>query len=165
MSSPGRQENEDIHWTDSSIRWPEDDAPAAKQKLNPKDDNDNDNENENDDDEEPIVNIFAQDDQREIFSFNFRVKDDDDDDDDDDGSNVIQLNIHGYKTDSDEVWQSTGLTLWKASKHLCHYMCEKSCELHGKRILELGKVCGCCRILRNRKLLLFDGQRLSSYTS
>jgi hypothetical protein len=33
-------------------------------------------------------------------------------------TSIIDIEITGYKDDSDEVWESTGLTVWRAAKHL-----------------------------------------------
>ena len=78
-------------------------------------------------------------------------------------SNISNSNIHislrGYKKDADQVWQSTGVTLWRASEYLCQYLLRmqiKSDEermvsasasavtssfLKGKRILEVSCYC------------------------
>jgi predicted nicotinamide N-methyase len=143
---------EDIQWTDASIRWPEDEVVSAKQKI------DVTREGESDDDDEEengTFDIFADQDPHEIFSFRFDVSEvaisSTNSSTATTTNNTIQLNIHGYKTESDEVWQSTGLTLWKASKYLCHYMCANADELRqGRRILELGAGLGLNGILAHR---------------
>ena len=137
----------DIRWTDAQIRWPEDEvAPEEVEEDDDEDGDDNDNP----------FDPFADPDPHEIFSFRFVVPkqkstiattsietdndDDDDNDDNDDEKNdteIIRLDIHGYKTESDAVWQSTGLTLWKASKYLCDYMVQHADELQGQRVLEV----------------------------
>ncbi len=131
----------DIKWTDAQIRWPED-------KVDGDDNDDNDNFN----DGNPF-DPFADPDPTEIFKFRFVTKqkqktdakeepiqreDTSENDNDDDKS--IRLEIHGYKTDSDQVWESTGLTLWKASKYLCDYMVDHANELRGQRVLEVSGV-------------------------
>mmetsp|Transcript_56664 Transcript_56664/g.63343 ORF Transcript_56664/g.63343 Transcript_56664/m.63343 type:complete len:318 (+) Transcript_56664:58-1011(+) len=121
---------DDIRWTDASIRWPEDKVVSILDG--------------DDDINGPVFDIFA-DDPHEIFNFRFVTKEVNST-----ITNTIQLNIHGYKTDSDEVWQSTGLTLWKASKYLCHYMCEHVDELQNQRVLELGAGLGLNGILAHR---------------
>lgn len=123
----------DIRWTDASIRWPEDKVVSTH-------DDDGD-----DDINGPLFDIFADHDPHEVFNFRFVTKEVNST-----IMNSIQLNIHGYKTESDEVWQSTGLTLWKASKYLCHYMCEHADELQNQRVLELGAGLGLNGILAHR---------------
>jgi predicted nicotinamide N-methyase len=60
----------------------------------------------------------------------------------------IDIIIRGYKTTADEVWKSTGLTLWKASHYLCQYQIEHGHSLfRGKRVLELGAGLGLNGIL------------------
>ena len=139
---------EDTQWTDASIRWPDDEVVSANQKL------DRAGEGESDDDDEEengTFDIFADQDPHEIFSFRFDVTEVTNSSTTTTTNNKIQLNIHGYKTGSDEVWQSTGLTLWKASKYLCHYMCANADELRqGTRILELGAGLGLNGILAHR---------------
>eukprot|EP00804_Cyclotella_cryptica_P030592 CCRYP_020006-RB/>CCRYP_020006-RB protein AED:0.37 eAED:0.37 QI:0/0/0/1/0/0/3/0/177 len=60
----------------------------------------------------------------------------------------MEVVIRGYKTNADEVWKSTGLTLWKASHYLCQYQVEHAHTLfRGKRVLELGAGLGLNGIL------------------
>lgn len=130
-------EKKDIKWTDARIRWPEDGDPS----------NDDDEEEENANPFDP----FADPDPHQIFSFRFvkqkmasaaadntaeETESSIDATSDDDES--IRLDIHGYKTESDEVWESTGLTLWKASTYLCDYMVKHADAFKGQRVLELG---------------------------
>lgn len=74
----------------------------------------------------------------EVFPFRFERPDDD---------APIDITIRGYKTDADEVWQSTGLTLWRASDYLCRYQMEHLQLFRNKRTLELGAGLGLNGIL------------------
>jgi hypothetical protein len=135
-------EEKDVRWTDAQVRWPED-------EVKPEGTSDDDDD---DDDYNPF-DPFADPDPHEIFKFRFvtnkkkkstttttttepieQIATENDDDDDDES---IRLDIHGYKTASDQVWESTGLTLWKASTYLCDYMVQHADELKGQRVLEV----------------------------
>jgi len=76
-----------------------------------------------------------------IFKFSFRLPGDGDD------SSTIDIEIRGCKTDADEVWKSTGLTLWRASDYLCQYQLENVSLFLDKRVLELGAGLGLNGIL------------------
>jgi len=67
---------------------------------------------------------------------------------DDDATISIQLS--GYKYDSDETFNSTGLTLWRAAEHLCQYTIRRREELRNRRLCELGCGLGLCGILAHR---------------
>ena len=91
----------------------------------------------------------------EIFSFQFQLPEhqlDDNNNDENVQKNInttITIHLHGYKTDADAVWQSTGLTLWRASQYLCEYQLEHHRKLfwNNKRTLELGAGLGLNGIL------------------
>jgi predicted nicotinamide N-methyase len=63
------------------------------------------------------------------------------------GGGCIDIQLRGYKTDADEVWQSTGLTLWRASEFLCRYQMENHVLFRNARTLELGSGLGLNGIL------------------
>eukprot|EP00977_Amphora_coffeiformis_P021244 scaffold9085_cov215-Amphora_coffeaeformis.AAC.12 len=114
-------EETETRWTDDRIRWIEDNH----------EDDDNNNKNkrkELDDDEEEedhaYLDPFA--DANPFDTFSYRT-----------------VTVHGYKRDADAVWQSTGVTLWRASEYLCDYLTQKKAKgtlsFDGRpRILELG---------------------------
>ncbi|KAL7529097.1 hypothetical protein ACHAWF_002838 [Thalassiosira exigua] len=89
--------------------------------------------------------MFRDPDPFEIYSFHFKRRDhtsscrqtDD----------IIDVQIRGYKKDADEVWQSTGLTLWKASEYLCQFQMDNTELFLSKRTLELGAGLGLNGIL------------------
>ncbi|KAL9178351.1 hypothetical protein ACHAXT_001779 [Thalassiosira profunda] len=65
----------------------------------------------------------------------------------------IRLHLKGYHDDSEQTWNSTGLTLWRSSHHLCHYLVsEEVTTLRDAsnpelRILEVGSGLGRCGLL------------------
>jgi predicted nicotinamide N-methyase len=113
-------ENEKI-WTDDSIRW-----------LDAKKDQDS-----NEQEVEECFDIFNDGVATFHFKFNHPIEED----------KEIQIQLDGYKYDSHETYQSTGLTIWLAAEHLCAYLIQHHDILHGKRILELGAGLGLCGIL------------------
>ena len=50
----------------------------------------------------------------------------------------IELELKGFDADSEQIWNSTGLTLWRSSHYLCEYLLA-SPELSGdgQRTLEV----------------------------
>jgi predicted nicotinamide N-methyase len=89
----------------------------------------------------------------------------DDDDDDDAPPDVFAPNphqtftfqniqLHGYTYESDQTWNSTGLTIWKASEYLSQYLLSEQQQrlLPDKRVLELGAGLGLCGIVAHRLL-------------
>ena len=79
-----------------------------------------------------------------IFSFRFVVPVEEAGGEED---GFVDIRLRGYKTDADEVWQSTGLTLWRASDYLCRYQMENLRLFRNRRILELGAGLGLNGIL------------------
>ena len=118
-------ENEEIKWTDDRVRWPDDDISA-------------DDSNRGEGEEECPIDIFKDQNPHEIFDFHYKRNDGYD------NGSMIHIKLQGYKSDSDEIWKSTGLTIWRAADFLCRYLVKHYHDdnLHllgeGKRILELG---------------------------
>jgi predicted nicotinamide N-methyase len=60
----------------------------------------------------------------------------------------ISIQLEGFPAESEAVWSSTGLTLWRSSEYLCYYLMEnKEILMGGKRILEVGSGLGRSGIL------------------
>eukprot|EP00980_Cylindrotheca_fusiformis_P005592 scaffold1184_cov132-Cylindrotheca_fusiformis.AAC.13 len=130
----------EIKWTDDSIRWPEDAAKETSQ------------EDDEEEEEERPMDIFKDPDPTQTFPFRFELE----------GEEPVEIKLDGYKSDSDEIWQSTGLTLWKASEYLCQYLVRHRHDEHldlslqmeksnnRRRILELGAGLGLVGILAHR---------------
>lgn len=119
---------EETQWTDDSIRWTAEENTRATAET---------------EEEGAALDIF-QEDPRHDFIFSFPHPDSNCDD--------IHIQLRGYKAESDEIYQSTGLTLWKASEYLCRYYLKKkhhSANHYGEkqRILELGAGLGLVGIL------------------
>ena len=126
----------DIRWTDDKIRW--------------EDTGNKDNEDDVEDEERcAYIDPFKDQDPFDVFSFRYRTNPNDattdttstttksNSQDNDESSEWTEISVRGYKTDSDEVWQSTGLTLWRASTYLCEHMTQHAALFHDKRILEV----------------------------
>lgn len=127
---------EETRWTDDRIRW--------------SDCEEEDDDDDADSDEAALIDPFKDPDPFETFSFTFPGPQ----------NEMIDVSIRGYKTDSDQVWKSTGLTLWRASEYLCQYMAKHAQLLQGKRVLELGAGLGLCGVLAYRlgsNVCLTDG--------
>jgi len=71
---------------------------------------------------------------------------------------VIELQLDGFPSDSEQTWNSTGLTLWKSSHHLCQHLVsteaantlQNSKRYPNLRILEVGSGLGRCGLLAHR---------------
>jgi hypothetical protein len=113
----------EIPWTDDSIRWSED--PPKKIQN---DENDHDSEIE----ETGLMDPFKDPDPFRIFSFTFKNPYA--------NNETIDIKLRGYKSEADEIWQSTGLTLWRASEFLCEFQLNHAEMFRGKRILEVSSM-------------------------
>jgi predicted nicotinamide N-methyase len=99
-----------------------------------------------------MVDPFADPDPFEIFPFQFEHPDN--------KGKSINVQIRGYKKDADEVWQSTGLTLWRASDYLCQYQMENMHLFQNKRTIELGAGLGLNGILAWRSTVSFPNSEV-----
>lgn len=121
---------QETHWTDALVRW-----TAANHNLTDGDDdnnNDNNDDDHGDDDSRHDTTPF-QPNPSQLFSRSFPFNDDDD------GTNSIMIDIHlqGYEEQSDTIYVSTGLTLWRSSELLCEYLSREG--LH--RLQQLRRNC------------------------
>ena len=150
--SPSLDMDGEIQWTDDSIRW---DGGLRVKTNNERLDEEEKGSSYSSDDEEYIIDPFKDANPFELFSFHFEktsppaIIDDEISNNfvDEDDERFVNIQIRGYKTDADEVWQSTGLTLWRASDYLARYQMENLHLFHNKRILELGAGLGLNGIL------------------
>lgn len=73
----------------------------------------------------------------------------------------ISISIKGFKHEHERIFDSTGLTLWRASKLLCNYMCSNPDCVEKKRVLEIGAGLGLCGLLayhlRASSVVMTDG--------
>lgn len=128
----------EIQWTDDKIRWVEENTNGGKKK-----------ERDDDEDEDRCAYIdpFKDQDPFDTFSFRFPKYLDSQatttttNNEVDNDSEWAEITVRGYKTGSDEVWQSTGLTLWRASTYLCEHMTKRADLFHDKHILEVRNKC------------------------
>ena len=89
--------------------------------------------------EESGFDLFADNDPQDSFSFTVSGST---------AATTTKLHLSGFKLDSDETAQSTGVTLWKESPRLATYIQEAKDELIvGKSVLELGAGLGLCGIV------------------
>eukprot|EP00980_Cylindrotheca_fusiformis_P006192 scaffold1325_cov95-Cylindrotheca_fusiformis.AAC.3 len=141
-------EVKETKWYDAWIRW----ERGSKEMYNDDDD---------DDDHPPIPT--------ETYSFSYMI-----DDEDDEEKEEIEIELQGFSANSEAIWSSTGLTLWRSSEYLCNYLVQHRKELllyegcgerqRQRQLLELGSGLGQSGILarflapRNQwKVLLTDG--------
>jgi len=143
-----KEENEELKetkWIDAWIRWDKNDDYT---------DGDEDDDEEEDDVPHPT----------ETFSFSFlnpsynsatipTAAD----------TKFIDIELHGYKSESEQIWNSTGLTLWRSAEHLCEYVANHSSILQpNKRVLELGSGLGLCGIFAHQLMLRNHGETSSN---
>lgn len=81
----------------------------------------------------------------------------------------IVLELKGFHEDSEQIWNSTGLKLWRSSHYLCQYLVNEEAEVLGDenntnlRVLEVGSGLGRCGLLAhslshdNATTVLTDG--------
>lgn len=156
---------EEVVWRDDSIRWEGGLRVGGDDKKKTEDDG-----SESDESQEYLIDPFADPDPFEVFSFDFHLSPATASNDGDgskkmqdtvsetNSKKTISIQIRGYKTDAEEIWQSTGLTLWRASDYLCEYQVEQCKQLFSsnKRVLELGAGLGLNGILA-WKLMMQSG--------
>lgn len=107
--------NEETRWTDARIRWPGD---SERRDRNVGGDDDSD-----DDDEGALQDPFKDDDPTQTFTYHFPIQTKNEDSNASSAPTrsqqaIVDIEIRGYKDDSDEIWESTGLTVWRAAEHL-----------------------------------------------
>ena len=149
---------EEVVWRDDLIRW----EGGLNVDIKKKSDDGDDGDESSDDGQSFLIDPFADPDPFEMFHFDFdlpssnnntnqqQALDDTDNKDEVNNNNTsrsISLQIRGYKTDAEQIWQSTGLTLWRASHYLCEYQVEHPELFQNKRVLELGAGLGLNGIL------------------
>ena len=68
------------------------------------------------------------------------------------GSDIV-LELKGFHEDSEQIWNSTGLKLWRSSHYLCQHLVNEEAELlqdetnTNLRVLEIGSGLGRCGLL------------------
>jgi len=137
MSSPTEEHEEtesEVPWTDDSIRWTEEEN--ARDRILEGDEEDEDYGEMN-------RSIFQDPDPTTLFRYQFGVPPSTlaNQEGSESGTptehDKLEIELYGYKEESDEIWRSTGLTIWKASKYLCDFILQERHQLHNKQILEV----------------------------
>jgi predicted nicotinamide N-methyase len=120
----------ETRWTDDRIRWTEDKHEGEGDGK--------DKDISEEDDDMAFIDPFKDSNPFTNFEFEFDAD--------------IHIVLRGYKTDADQVWQSTGVTLWRAAEHLGKYLAGQSNTIQWEkcRVLELGAGLGLCGILAHR---------------
>jgi hypothetical protein len=57
--------------------------------------------------------------------------------DEDPPPTVVEIRLDGFKADADQVWQSTGLTLWSAARELSRYLLQHPDLVRSRATLEV----------------------------
>ncbi|CAB9507424.1 family with sequence similarity 86 [Seminavis robusta] len=133
-------------WIDAWIRWERDSKEVVAE-----------DEDEDEEQGEPLPPT-------EQFSFSYQLPGNNDD---------IVLELKGFPSESEQIWNSTGLTLWPCSHYLCEYLLEhhatllqppppsqETCTESSQQppqqqvVLELGSGLGRCGLLAYHLLLL-----------
>lgn len=151
----------EVPWVDAWIRW---------ERNSKQEDNSTDNPESSDSDDVDNASLPPP---TESYTFTYTTA----------GSNIrITLKLDGYHSDSEQTWNSTGLTLWRSSHYLCQYLVDRSVEWMPShdhtvdnglsvekevKILEVGSGLGRCGMLTHHilskaygydtKTLLTDG--------
>ncbi len=140
------QVTKEVPWVDAWVRWERnnDDCDAA--------DICEDDTVEEDDEELPPAT--------ESYTFTYPNPSSD---------SEIVLELKGFHEDSEQIWNSTGLKLWRSSHYLCQHLVNEEAELLGDekntnlRVLEVGSGLGRCGLLAhslshdNATTVLTDG--------
>lgn len=159
--------NEETRWIDAWVRW---ERGSKEVYCNDDDDDDDDDvdgvqeRSTSDDDDESSFELAAT--PTDTFSFRYELCPHRADHHQK-GCCVVDIELHGFPFESEQTWNSTGLTLWRSSEHLCDYLVEQcktttatttggnSCLFTEKhRFLELGSGLGRSGILAHHSLVL-----------
>lgn len=145
VAAAALSDEKETRWIDAWIRW----ERNSKDVYNSEDDGEEENDGA----------LLAPTD-----TFSFRYPRRPADDGEDNVREFIDIELRGYPSESEQTWNSTGLTLWRSSEHLCDYLVQNAHLLQpNKRILEIGSGLGRCGILasqlmsRDSAIVLTDG--------
>lgn len=102
-----QRKEKETPWIDAWIRWEQN----SKETIN----NNDENNDEDDADEEEEHDVPTR-----SFAFEYHHAPTD---------AIIHLQLQGFPSESEQIWNSTGLTLWPCSHFLCEYLCENMDKL------------------------------------
>ena len=137
----------EVPWVDAWVRW---------EINNDYGDTDHDDCNDIEEDDEELPPAT------ESYTFTYPNPSADSDSD-------IVLELKGFHEDSEQIWNSTGLKLWRSSHYLCQHLVNEEAELlqdgnnTNLRVLEVGSGLGRCGLLAhslshdNATTVLTDG--------
>jgi predicted nicotinamide N-methyase len=115
-------------WIDAWIRWERDSKDVFDE-----------DEDEDEDEVAPAIPT-------ETYSFRYSIPASEDSSKGDE--TVVDIELRGFPSESEQIWNSTGLTLWRSSHFLCEYMVQHAGDiLRDRQIVELGAGLGRCGIL------------------
>jgi len=177
-----KRSSDEIRWTDDKIRWSDDEdaddddggTRATKKDTTP-----------DEDDEAALKDPFKEQDSTELFTRTFTLpaanpyhKNSDDDGTKNGNATkaTTTIELQGYQAEADEIWKSTGLTLWRASDYLCEYLLEQPQLLlrrrnnndnndNNRNVLELGAGLGLVGLLAHRILASLTDRTAGNNTS
>ena len=139
------QAAKEVPWVDAWVRW---------ERNNDDGDTDHDDCNDVEEDDEELPPAT------ESYTFTYPNPSADSD---------IVLELKGFHEDSEQIWNSTGLKLWRSSHYLCQHLVNEEAELlqdennTNLRVLEVGSGLGRCGLLAhslshdNATTVLTDG--------
>lgn len=110
-------------WIDAWIRWERDSKETFIE-----------NDDEQAEEEAPVLPT-------ETFSFTYPLPSSSSN-----NNKNIDLELEGFPSDSEQIWNSTGLTLWPCSHYLCEYLLQQDFS-NVQNIMELGAGLGRCGLL------------------
>ena len=129
-------------WTDDRIRWEEEEATDEQESGE-----------DHHQQAAALLDPFKNPDPTETFSRQYALPA---------SGETVTITLRGYQAEADEIWKSTGLTLWRASDHLCAFLLDHAEMLRNKRILELGAGLGLVGILAHHIIITNDPNNHSS---
>lgn len=119
------KDDKETKWIDAWIRWERDSKSVY--------DNDSDGEGDGSDDDDSELAAPT-----DTFSFRYEYPGTD--------RGAVDIQIKGFHFESEQTWNSTGLTLWRSSEYLSDYFSEQwkdgSLFSKNRRFLELGSGLG-----------------------
>jgi predicted nicotinamide N-methyase len=77
----------------------------------------------------------------EVFQISYKSKD---------LSRQVNFEVKGLKKELGQTLSSTGLTIWRASEHLCQFIIDHPDRFSGKSVVELGCGLGLVSILLHK---------------